>query len=228
MTKKSNPENFSRLLCWAAALALITILAVCAAAWLLPAGTDLARENGVIENGSVALWCLTLLLSIVLAIRAEAAQRLLFVWTGALALVAGARELDAHIWLNPDHLGRFGVRYRTRWWVDDSVPLWLKLGWGLFFLILLWLVLYPPIKHMRVLFSGLRRGSRGVGLLVLAMGFLALGFVMDDLLRTSQALSVGTRQMIEETSEIIGAVLFLFGVFFLRETGGKTAPERGD
>lgn len=47
-----------------------------------------------------------------------------------ITAVAAAREMDAHVLLNPETIGEFGVRYRIDWWLDGDVSFLRKLTWA--------------------------------------------------------------------------------------------------
>ena len=140
-------------------------------------------------------------------------HRLLAFLLATIAFLAALREVDAHIWLNPQHLGALGVRYKINWWLDSDVSLALKLGWALVFLALVCSVLYPLTKSWRTLWRSLL-ARETVPLLVLAsMAFLGMGFALDDLLRHSSRIGPDTRQLMEETAEALGGALYLVAVF---------------
>lgn len=198
-----------RYLRWAAAVAAGTALAVAVAAALHPAGDLLYRENGVLENVSVLCWILSCIVAFWAALRSTGpGSRLMAAWTGWLAAVAALRELDLHMLLNPQRLGALGVRYRPAWWMDGSVSFWLKLGWATVFLTFSFLVVYPPLRLRRFLFRLFREGDALTGLLALSVVFLAFGFVVDEILPRVRFVSHVTRQLIEETSETIGAIFY--------------------
>jgi hypothetical protein len=100
------------------------------------------------------------------------------------------------------------VRFRLDWWLGGDASPWLKLGWASVFLVLGCLLIYPPLRLHRELLHRLRAGEVVIGFLALAVIFLALGFIMDDILRPVRLLRHEARQLIEETSELVGAALF--------------------
>jgi hypothetical protein len=202
-----------RYLYWAAAVAGGIALSVLAAAILMSHDDLLYRENGALENISLVFWVTSSLVSFAAAFkRGTRDSRIVAVWIGWIAALAAMRELDLHIWLNPKHLGSLGVRYRIDWWLDGDVNFWLKLGWATLFIVALFLTFYAPMKLHRVLAGLLRKGDAFAGLLAVSIMFLVFGFIIDDILRTVQVVSLGTKQLMEETTETIGAALFLFAV----------------
>jgi hypothetical protein len=170
----------------------------------------LFQENGLIENLSVAAWGCSLLTGLLGCFRTPRwEERLIFAWITMLALLAGLRELDAHKYLNPESLGEFGVRFRANWWLDSRTPLWLKLGWGALFAGTCMSLIYPLVAARGVVVKSLREAEVRTSLLIAAFAFLGFGFFVDDLMRGSKIIDFQTRQMLEETTELIGAVLFL-------------------
>jgi hypothetical protein len=173
----------------------------------------LYREDGVLEDITVGIWFLSALLAVWTTIRFNNPNtRLMAVWTGWLALLAALRELDLHIWLNPKHLGEYGVRYRIDWWLSMETSVWLRLGWLLFFVVVIGLAVYPPFRLWKRLLGLWLRGDSLMGFLCVAVGFLFLGFVIDDILRPVHFVELGTKQLCEETSETIGALLYFIGM----------------
>lgn len=223
---------------WAAALTTGTALLVTVTAVLLPSSRVLYREDGVLEDLSVVCWVLSGLAALWAVVRAGGREsRLMAAWTGWVATLAALRELDAHILLNPQHLGAWGVRYRLDWWTNGSVSVWLKLGWGAVFLAALVLVAYPPLRLLRILSDLFWKGDALAGLLVLSVAFLVFGFVIDDILRPVRFVRHDAKQLIEETSEAIGAILFSAGMVLqwrrplgmrLREAGFTTERASGE
>jgi hypothetical protein len=69
--------------------------------------------------------------------------------------------------------------------------------------------MYPLIATRSALLKSIRNTEIGLVLLIAAFAFLGFGFCVDDLMRNSKIIEFHTRQMFEETSELIGAVLFL-------------------
>ena len=199
------------------ALAIFILVAACSS--VLRNQELIYRENGILEILSVMLWSVSALLAFRAGFRTSTTeQRLLAFLLAAIALLAALREVDAHIWLNPQHLGALGVRYKINWWLDSDVSLALKLGWALIFLAVACSVLYPLTKSWRTLWRSLL-ARETVPLLVLAsMVFLGMGFALDDLLRHSSRIGPDTRQLMEETAEVLGAALYLTAVItHLRE-----------
>ena len=215
----TSKRKSSRTFRWAVLTALVILIVVAACSSFLRSYELIYRENGMLEGLSVLLWCLSALLGLWAAFRRSTMDhRLLAFLLTTIAFLAALREVDAHIWLNPQHLGALGVRYKINWWLDSDVSLALKLGWALVFLALVCSVLYPLTKSWRTLWRSLL-ARETVPLLVLAsIAFLGMGFALDDLLRHSSRIGPDTRQLMEETAEVLGAALYLTAVItHLRE-----------
>jgi hypothetical protein len=129
---------------------------------------------------------------------------------GVLALLAGLRELDAHIMLNPESLGSLGVRYRLDWWTDPGVPWVLKAGWGAVFVGVVASVLVPAVRSGSRPVRQLRAGHPATWLLAAAVALLGCGWAIDDLMRG--VLPAGWSKLVEESVELCGAVAYLGAV----------------
>lgn len=183
--------------------------------WLL-ARDDAMRiaiygEGGYIEWVQVGFWVVCILSATVLvAIHRHRQYRLHTLWLGIIAVVAAARELDLHEALNPETLGDLGVRYRIDWVLDGSVPIWLKAMWAGIFLVIGAALIVPLIFANGLPDFASTRGR----LFLIAVAFLGLGFVFDDLLRhviTNDAI----KMINEEAAELIGVAFFLAAVLAL-------------
>jgi hypothetical protein len=202
--------NLRRALTCTAGVVLAVVISTAIAAALMGESTILQREGGVLETLSLVCWVLAFAISLWSALKAARFDdRLAGGALGGLALLAALRELDAHILLNPATIGEYGVRYKISWWLDTGVPLWLKLGWATLFLGVLFLLVFPGLRLRQSAMRLLRNADPPLVLLLACFVFLAIGFGIDDLLRGSRRISFNTRQVIEETSELIGALLFL-------------------
>jgi len=208
--------NVKRCAMWTACLALPIAVACYAASLLSPRGSAIFQEGEIVEDISVGVWAAGMLAGLWGSLRARnCAQRLVLAWLAGIALLAGLREIDLHTALNPDTLGEYGVRYKLSWWLSGATPLWLKAGWAGLFLAVAFGLAYPPLRARGTLLRLLREGDVRLLLLCMASVFLALGFAVDDLLRGSAAVKFETRQFLEETSELIGAVIYVLAVLEL-------------
>lgn len=179
------------------------------AAAIAPKGGELQKEGGILESLSVLLWMLAAAIAIGAALQKRlVGNRGLAFWMGCVAGLAGLRELDLHVWLNPDHLGSWGVRFRLDWWWGGSASLWLKLGWATVFVVVAGLLTGPPLRLHRQLLRRLQAGEVVLGLLALSVIFLVLGFLIDDLLRAVRIFDHRSKQLFEETCELVGAAFY--------------------
>ena len=171
----------------------------------------LIAEGGPIETAQLIAWLFSALICTALCVRGPLRDdRLIWCWRGVLALLIAARELDLHEKLNSDVVGRLGVHYRIDWWLDETVPLWLRAGWGLAGLILLVLLIAPPLLIRPPTLRLLRAGEITTWLFVLAFGLLFIGYVFDDLLGRGTVIeSIHTTQTIEELAELAGALAYV-------------------
>lgn len=175
---------------------------------LFPA-VPLKAENGPLEIVSWLCWLGAALVAVSTAVRTRSQpDRLVAIWIACVAVLAFLRELDAHILLNPERLGRFGVRYRADWWLNGDVSLWLKLGWATLAVALVIPLIYIPLKVRLPWLRMAWRGGAMAGLFFLGLTLLANGFVMDDLLRGVTIVTKDVRPLLEETSELLGALAF--------------------
>lgn len=187
-------------------------LAVAVTVFFLPPGQSIHQENGLLEDVSVCLWAASMITAFWASVRGLDSQaRLLAFWSGWVALLAGLRELDMHILLNPVHLGTWGVRYRIDWWLNGEISPVLKLVWLTILFAAVAPFVYPLWKMRRHLIPRVLSGEPAVGLLGLSSVFLFMGVVMDDFLRPVHFQNPDLKQIIEETSELIGAVLYAAG-----------------
>ena len=177
------------------------------------------RENGPLENMQLTLW----LLSAGVAAWAyrrwtDAADRLHAFWMALVALLAALREVDAHLLLGPQYLGRFGIVYRLDWLLNSAVSLPLRVGFVTAVAALVGAVLYP-LSRLRLPYARLaRRGDAAAGLLALAFLLIPSGYACDDLLRPVVFMSKTTRQAIEESAEFLGAAAYLGSAFAFAQT----------
>lgn len=172
----------------------------------------LTAENGAIESYQLGLWTMSILSAIVVSLRVSDRQaKWGTIALGVLAVGALARELDLHIYLNPNMIGDWGVRYRIDWWLDRGVSFWLKLMWVGIGLAVAFIIGFP-IWMAR---GKPRWREARPRLVILALMFLAVGFVADDLLRGRLDPEFG--RLLEELGELLGAMFYL---------GAVLAPER--
>lgn len=172
---------------------------------------SLIAEDGPIENAQLIAWLFSAVVCVVACVRGPLRDdRLLWCWRGVLALLIAARELDLQEKLNSDVVGRLGVHYRIDWWLDDTVPLWLRAGWGFVGLVTVVLLIAPPLLVRPPTLRLLRAGEITTWLFVAAFGLLFIGYAFDDLLGRGTIIeSIHATQTIEEFAELAGAAAYL-------------------
>lgn len=156
-----------------------------------------------------------------------------FFWTAFLSMIAGMRELDLHVVVNPDNIHMLGlsrdhaVRFRSRWWLSAETGVVTRLAWGLVFLVLA-TGFFLPLVLARVRWKRLVLGMDAFAWTFgAACGFLALGYVMDDIILRLFQSPPSWGKLAEETAETIGvAILAGALVLALREGHHARAMRR--
>ncbi len=197
------------------AVSALMMLPFCIAYAVSSDPARLHAEGGVIESLSVAYWLAAMLVCIVALFRYNnRLDRLVFKWFSLICGLAVVKELDAHVLLNPQYLGRFGVHYRFDWFFSNKfkVSVFLKLMWAAIFLLALTLLIAPLFVLRKPILRLIRNGDVAAGLFLLGIIGLAIGFVCDDILRGTHFISFTLRQAIEENAEMLGASFFLIGI----------------
>lgn len=184
---------------WAALPALASMVLA-----TLSGDLDIYQEGGLAESLQAGLLLVTALSSIYVAARlTDVRCRNTTLLLGVLAVLALFRELDLHVLINPEHLGRLGVRFRLDWWLSGRTDALVKAIWILLF------------ASTGCLFAILALRSAGPidwrrarpRLMALAIGLYAISFACDDLLRGIIHLRIA--QGIEESVELIAAAAVL-------------------
>ena len=180
---------------------------------LSSAPARLHAEDGIIEWLSFGCWIPSALICILALVRHDSRDdRLMFRFFFLICVLAAARELDAQVLLNPRYLGRFGVHYKTRWFLSSEVSIYLRLFWFTLFLVLGRIIFSPLIVLRKPLLRLIRSGDAAAGLFLLSAIALATGFVFDDTLRKTTLLDRDIRQAVEEIAELLGTIYFLIGI----------------
>ena len=122
--------------------------------------------------------------------------------------VGAARELDLHELLNPKYIGRFGVHYRVDWFLSNKykVSILLKLMWAVIFPVPLTLLIAPLLILRKPILRLIRNGDVAVGLFLLGIVGLGIGFVCDDTLRGTHFIYISAsskHSKLDETFEIL-------------------------
>ncbi|MEM7629656.1 MAG: hypothetical protein AAF356_09590 [Planctomycetota bacterium] len=220
-------RGVQRLIPWATPL-LIAVPILVVDLLLGQTQAELFGEGGPVETAQLVIWGIAAVLALGGALIGEHPRRLVTFWLGVICVLCFARELDLHEALNPETLGDLGVRYRMDWWLQDGAPLLLKLSWAGVFTAIGAAVTLPLVFGKPDAIRALRNGSASAWILVIGCGLLAMGVVLDDLLR--DALPLALRQPAEEICELIGAACFIAGVFarFVPEWRGEGAADAPD
>ncbi|CAN5782252.1 hypothetical protein BH11PLA1_BH11PLA1_19880 [soil metagenome] len=192
-------------------------------------------DGGPVENIQALIWVGAAVLWGVAAFQPQPRwSRGLCAWAVLFSMLCFARELDLHEYLNPRAgLGVYGVHFRIDWFLKgrtsymtaaEYVPVWIRLGWALIFIVTGGALLVPVVRTHRENFWLLRRGDVGVMLMLGCAGWLAVGYLMDDQFGRDRFMSDTVEVGMEETAELIGPVWFLFaalvrGRFFGRRKG---------
>ena len=200
--------------------------------WVLGHSAPLLGEDGLFEVGSFGVWSVLAAVCGVAAYRTTRREgRYLSGWIGWVAALLAVRELDAHVHLNPQTLGEYGVRYRIDWWLNGEVSLMLKLGWLALGSVFLWLTIYPAWSARRMMLRLWQ--DRPVSFICIPAGvlLLAAGYVMDDLLRGHTFDDKVIRSLVEEGMEFVGAGLIAIGslvmvVAGVKESGSVKSDEK--
>ncbi|MEO0630570.1 MAG: hypothetical protein AAFY46_07555 [Planctomycetota bacterium] len=171
----------------------------------------LFQENGPIEIAQLELWIGAALFAFILAIpQRRISDKAALALVGLAAAAAAAREIDAHVLLNPETIGELGVRYRIDWWLDGAVSPLRKLAWAGIVLIGIAAVAAATIAaHFHPVLA-LKRRNRSLIYFAACAACLAIGFTFDDLLRGVVPLT--TAQAAEESIEVLAPLFYLAGV----------------
>jgi len=181
---------------------------------LFPLPHWLVREDGPVELLQASCWWSAAAIGLLSAAagRQGIRGRAVLTWLGVLSALAFAREFDMHESLNPETLGAWGVRYRSDWWLDPEVSLGLKAMWASSAAAVGLLITVPLLIARPNPLGQALAGHPATLLLGLGVASMAGGYAMDDLLGRDQFLASATTQKIEETLELMGALLWLLGV----------------
>ena len=186
-------------------------------------GADLPtfEEDGPVERAQILLWAIASIAGVILSLSAATrSTRCYLLVLASLAGLAVARELDAHIYLNPEKLGSLGVRYRIDWWLDGSVSLLLKAAWALVALVSIAAVLGPAFFARDAILRTIRLRTLPFWLLGATGLCLFVGFAVDDLLRNRIDLQIG--HAIEESVELAGPIFYLAAVLAIASSASTS------
>lgn len=227
------PGLLGRLATTSIPLALMGLLVwatVSRGAWDL---RHVVPESMGVETAQPWLWALGAALCAAMCLRsAQRRDMLIACWLALLCALAGARELDLHVLLNPENIRLLGaersdgVRYRLDWWVSADTSLALRGAWGVI-LFALGAAIIAPFALARIpWFALLRVRDRAVLLLAGGALLVAGGYVIDDIVARVITLEVFRLRWLEEGSELTGQVVILMGfvLLLLRGPSERAAP----
>lgn len=178
-------------------------------------------EGGLVETAQFWIWVASALIALAIAFTArDPERRAPLLALGVVAILAAARENDLHIYLNPETLGPYGVRYRIDWLLDGAVPIWLKGGWLAIFA-LIGLIVVLTFRRAGPQFKQMFAARTLTALLLIGtFVFILIGYTLDDLMR---GIFSGRRGPFEESAELLAALLFLGAVLTLATGKSRAA-----
>ena len=214
LTSCSQPFGYFLVTGFVAAAVLVLVLT---ASMVMENPEVLHAEGGILELLSLLCWIGAVLVSISMLFRRTSRQeRALFGWLALLCALAGARELDAQVLLNPRYIGSIGVHYRIDWFLSPKVNTYLKRVWGAIFLAAGFVIFGPLVMKRKEIRRLIVTGDNAMGLFLVGFLFLIGGYIIDDILREQlKSIALNLRRGMEESSETVGAILFLIGVCLL-------------
>lgn len=193
-------------------VAVFIVLVVVGVAAGVVAGLELPtfEEDGPVERAQIVLWAIASIAGVALSLSAtRRSTRAILLLLATLAALAVARELDAHIYLNPEKLGDMGVRYRIDWWLDGGVSPMLKAMWAMIAISAAAALFGPAWFAKGAIIRIFRERALPFWFFATAGVCLITGFAVDDLLRNKIDLQLG--HVIEESVELVGPILYLAG-----------------
>ncbi|MBX3367559.1 MAG: hypothetical protein KF912_09650 [Phycisphaeraceae bacterium] len=171
-------------------------------------------ESGVMERTHPWTWLLCVAIAAFGCWRGGARRDVSFLlWVGFLSFVAGTRELDLHVLLNPENIHILGltaenaVRFRSDWWTDPNTDILVRVMWGALFIVGA-ACFFVPLICARVRWKRLLLGlDSSAWTFAAACGFVGLGYVTDDLLLRLTEDPPPWGQTMEEAAETVGVAL---------------------
>jgi hypothetical protein len=169
---------------------------------------EVFSEGHVVQTAQAVLWALSAVVALATAGRRRGLDGVVLAWQGALALLALARELDLHELLH----AATPIHFRSRWLLESDASLWWKAG-VLGLVLAVALVVVAPLVVFRARWRTLlRRGDRETWLLVAALGCLAAGYLVDDIVGRLAGIDRARTKPVEETLELVGALAYWLSV----------------
>jgi hypothetical protein len=217
------PSDRGRLI-WCAGLLVFSLVTIVASGVVLSLDFKnvVDETRTVLERGQVAAWIIVGLIAAVGCLKQSTLRGVFLLWLLAvMAMLAGLRELDFQVLVNPENIGMLGldervaIRWKPSWWMDPGLPIGVKLAWGAVLAVCSASVLVPfglsrypwPTR-----LAGLRLFA---WLPLIAGGMLIRGVFVDD---AARGTDVGTEVWliwVEETLELAGAVCFVWWAAWL-------------
>jgi hypothetical protein len=181
------------------------------------------EDMRLLEVPQAWLWLVVAVLAGMGALRQTHRRGLLLLtWLGVIAVLAGLREMDLHVLLNPEHSHWLGiapesaVRFRSRWWLEGPAPVTVRFAWAVAFLATGLLLVLPFALARYPWPRQLRRGRRFPWLVVGGFALLACGFLLDDAIgRPLDDAGIVDLSVLEEILELAGELLILVAVALL-------------
>lgn len=173
------------------------------------------ESHTLIERSQVGGWLLTGVCAAAGCLR-QARLRGVFLlwWIGVLAMLAGVRELDFQVLVNPENIHMLGlsedaaIRWKPSWWTGGETALGVKLAWALGLIGTTAAVLVPFALARFPWPSRLLRRDGFAWLLAVGFGLLAAGMVFDDLARPLAKAGYSV-SIYEELIELAGVACVL-------------------
>lgn len=184
-------------------------------------------EHGPVESTQFVLWIVCALLAFDLAVRrTRPRERLFSAWLCFGSAIAAMREMDMHIFLNPEYLGDWGVRYRLDWWISAEAPILPRLMWAAIGAAFVFAMLWPLLRTAPRMLTLLRAGDRAFRAFVIAVCAFAVGYACDDLFGRGMFVPDVYSQALEETAELVGVAFVLLGMTDLHARSLTTRERR--
>ncbi len=174
------------------------------------------NEGGLVETIQITSWVFAALLAIIMAVRHRASRNLAFAcWLAFLAIACAFRELDTHIYLNPETLGSWGVRYRSDWWLSPQAPVMPRILWGTIGIATILAAILPLIIARPRFFVLLRARDHVMLCFAAGTALILFGYAADDLIGRGLIVSRDISKPIEESAELFGVFAILPGFALL-------------
>lgn len=208
----------------AVALALAPALLIGASVWISSLTLDHVVREGypLLERAQLGCWIAASIVASLGCLRQRWWRGVLLLWWfAALALLAGLRELDFQVLLNPENIqqlgvpSHWGVRWKPDWWTDSDTPGALRACWALALGAVGALVVLPFACARYPWPARLLKGDPFPWLLGASFALLAAGFALDDFIGrplTNMGLSVS---VVEESVELLACLCALTWVIWL-------------